>query len=378
MTSQSSHGRWTVLLPVLAALALTGLWFAGASRDALVVYCAHDKVYADAILKDFERQTGIRVDVRYDTEATKSLGLVNLIVAERQRPRCDVFWNNELLGTVDLHAQGLLEPYKGSGWERLPDKYRDADGHWVGFGARLRVQIVNTQQLAADDETVQSLFALEPSRAAVAKPLFGTTLTHYTVLWHEWGPERLKTWHHDLRLRGIREVDGNGAVKDLVAQGVCEAGLTDSDDFFVALDDGRPVEMLPVRVFPPLHHSDGGEGTTPRTEEKTPHPSPLPSKARGEGTKPKTICIPNTAAIVRGTRRVEAARKLIDFLASAETELALARSKSRQVLLGPVDETRLPDEVRRLKEWAADGIDLRPLLPARRECLQWLKSEYLK
>ena len=434
MTSQTSNSRWTVLLPVFAALVLTGLWFAGipGTRDgssSLVVYCAHDSVYADAILKDFERQTGIHVDVRYDTEATKSLGLVNLIVAERQRPRCDVFWNNELLGTVDLHAQGLLEPYKGTGWERLPDKYRDADGHWVGFGARLRVQIVNTQQLAADDESVQSLFALEPSRAVVAKPLFGTTLTHYTVLWHEWGPERLKAWHHELRLRGIREVDGNGAVKDLVAQGVCDAGLTDTDDFFVALDDGRPVEMLPVRVFLPLSHSDegegrgeganrlqkapltlasspadGGEGINPKAEEKTPHRLPTTEAAvpeargegtgvepltlspdhrsvgarRGEGTRPKTICIPNTAAIIRGTKRVEAARKLIDFLASADTELALARSKSRQVPLGPVDETLLPKEVRRLKEWAAEGIDLRPLLPARRECLQWLKSEYLK
>ena len=69
---------------------------------------------------------------------------------------------------------------------------------------------------------------------------------------------------------------------------------------------------------------------------------------------------------------------LIDFLASAETELALARSKSRQVPLGPVDETQLSDEVRRLKEWAAEGVDLRPLLPARRECLVWLKSEYLR
>ena len=385
MSSQTSGGRWTVLLPVFAALALTGLWFTGMpgskdSSNSLAVYCAHDSVYADAILKDFEKQTGIRVDVRYDTEATKSLGLVNLIVAERQRPRCDVFWNNELLGTVDLHAQGLLEPYKGTGWERLPDKYRDADGYWVGFGARLRVQIVNTQQLAADDETVQSLFALEPSRAAVAKPLFGTTLTHYTVLWHEWGPERLKTWHHGLRLQGVREVDGNGAVKDLVAQGVCDAGLTDTDDFFVALDDGRPVEMLPVRVFPPLPHSDEGEGRGERASrtEKAPLTLAISPEDGGEGTKPKTICIPNTAAIIRGTQRLEAARKLIDFLASADTEIALARSKSRQVPLGPVDETQLSDEVRRLKEWAADGIDLRPLLPARRECLQWLKSEYLK
>ena len=448
MTSHSSNGRWSVLLPVFAALVLAGFWLAGPSREesdpnSLVVYCAHDAVYADAILKDFEQQSGIRVDVRYDTEATKSLGLVNLIVAERQRPRCDVFWNNELLGTVDLQSQGLLEPHRGAGWERLPEKYRDSNGHWVGFAARLRVQIVNTREVSADDEAVQNLFAFEPASVAVAKPLFGTTLTHYTVLWNEWGPERLKEWHHDLRLRGVREVDGNGAVKDLVAQGVCRAGLTDTDDFFVALDEGQPVEMLPVRLAPsprrgglgrgddgresvdPVQRAEsgsskhlegrGGEGDAgdgrraakaaplpgpPRRgeggregkreegenkNEATPHPSPLPSKARGEGTEPKpraehqrTICIPNTAAIIKGTKRGEAARKLIDFLASAETELALARSKSRQVPLGPVDESRLSDEVRRLKEWAEDGVDLRPLLPARRACLEWLKSEYLR
>ena len=387
MSRQNPNGRWSVLLPVFAALVLTSFWLSGPSRDAsdlksLVVYCAHDSVYADAILKDFEKQTGIRIDVRYDTEATKSLGLVNLIVAERQRPRCDVFWNNELLGMVDLQAQGLLEPHKGTGWERLPEKYRDADGHWLGFAARLRVQIVNTREVIADDEAIQNLFAFEPASVAVAKPLFGTTLTHYTVLWHEWGPERLKAWHHDLRLHGVREVDGNGAVKDLVAQGVCSAGLTDTDDFFVALDEGKPVEMLPVVLAPSLRRG-GREG---EGQSEKPLTLALSPQSRGKGTelkaeeKPKTrtICIPNTAAIIKGTKRGEAARKLVDFLASAETELALARSKSRQVPLGPVDETQLSDEVRRLKEWAADGVDLRSLLPARRACLEWLKSEYLK
>lgn len=360
MGLHNSNGRWTVLLPVFAVVVLVVVWFAGQvdrgnGAKSLVVYCAHDSIYADSILRDFQRQTGIRVDVRYDTEATKSLGLVNLIIAERQQPRCDVFWNNELLGTVDLQTQGLLEPYRGSGWERLPEKYRDAEGHWVGFGARLRVAIINTGQVSLDEEAVANILSLEPSRAAVAKPLFGTTLTHYTVLWHEWGPDALKAWHHDLRQRGIREVDGNGAVKDVVAQGICDVGLTDTDDVFVALDDHLPVEMVPVRVG-----------------------SQTKSEAPSAEAASRTICIPNTAAIIRGTTRLEAAQKLIDFLASADTELALARSKSRQVPVGPVDESQLPDEVRRLKPWADEGFDLRPLLNARRECLEWLKAEYLR
>ncbi|MBS0202407.1 MAG: extracellular solute-binding protein [Planctomycetes bacterium] len=352
-----------VLLPVLAVTLLVALWLfprSGAGSNSLVVYCAHDAVYADQILKDFEHQTGIHVEVRYDTEATKSLGLINLIVQEQREPRCDLFWNNELLGMMDLQSQGLLEPYRGSAWQRLPEKYRDADGHWVGFGARLRVMIVNTDRMAADEQVIEELVHRDATRVAVAKPLFGTTLTHYTVLWHAWGPERLKKWHHELRDRGLREVNGNGPVKDVVAAGTCDVGLTDTDDLFVAIDDHLPVDMLPVRV-----------ATEPNRETSI-------SGLSEQGKSARTICIPNTAAIIRGTKRLEAARKLVDYLASAETELALAQSKSRQVPLGEVESSRLPAEVQRMKPWADEGVDLRPLLSDRRECLLWLKSEYVK
>ncbi len=368
----SSINRSVVLIPVVAALVLAALWVSIAP-DSLVVYCAHDAVYAKQILEDFTRQTGIQIQVRFDTEATKSLGLVNSIVQERSQPRCDVFWNNELLGMAELREQGLLEPYRGSGWQRIPERYRDAEGHWVGFAARLRVLIFNTQQASADDDTFQNLIALEPARVAMAKPLFGTTLTHFTVLWHVWGGERLKAWHLDLRLRGLREMDGNAAVKDVVASGICDAGLTDTDDVFVAIDNGMPVEMLPVR----LTGSSAGQSL----RDSEPNPTQNGSSPHHEPDNKltnSTICIPNTVGIIKGTKRLQGAQRLVDFLASAETELALAQSKSRQIPLGPVDRLALPEDVQRLARWSIDGIDLRSLLPARRACLKWLKDEYLK
>jgi len=367
----SNEGHWTLLFPVLAIVGLATAWFvigdvSNDRADSLVVYCAHDSVYADEILKGFERESGIRVDVRYDTEATKSLGLINLIVAEKNDPRCDLFWNNELLGTVELQSRGLLEPYKGTGWERIPERYRDSDGHWVGFGARLRVSIVNTKVLQASEETIRNLFEFEPARASIAKPLFGTTLTHYTVLWSEWGSARLKQWHYDLRSRGVREVQGNAAVKDVVAQGVCDVGLTDTDDFFVAKDEGQPVDMIPYTI---------GQLSKARQADRD---DENVKTAQSVSDEQATICIPNTVAIIRRSKHQETARRLLDYLTSEKVELALARSKSRQVPLGPVDESQLPDDVKRLREAAQRGIDLRPLLDARRECLEWLKSEYLK
>src|SRR5688572_23576024 len=70
-----------------------------AARPGLVVYCAHDSVYSESILRGFEKRTGIPVSIRFDSEATKSLGLEEMLLREKDRPRCDVFWNNGPLGT---------------------------------------------------------------------------------------------------------------------------------------------------------------------------------------------------------------------------------------------------------------------------------------
>jgi iron(III) transport system substrate-binding protein len=310
--------------------------------DPLVVYCAHDAVYSQAILEKFEQQTGIDVEPRFDTEATKSLGLVEMIARERDNPRCDVFWNNELLGTLALAEQDLLEPYRGEGYARIPDRFKDPQGRWTGFAARLRVWIINTNlHEATRDAIARTLEQDDLSQVTIAKPLYGTTRTHYTVLWDRLGPDALQFMHNDWRRRGIIEAPSNGRTMDLVSQGTCAIGWTDTDDYFVAKDDGLPVTMLPVRI--------------------------------GEG---EVICIPNTVMIVKGTSKRDQARQLIDFLLSEQIELELANSKSRQIPLGPVDEASLSQDVRAFRSLVNDGYPLTQLDTAVHECLAWLKAEY--
>jgi iron(III) transport system substrate-binding protein len=186
---------------------------------------------------------------------------------------------------------------------------------------------------------------------AIAKPLYGTTRTQFTVLWKEMGGDGLKTWHSDALSRGMREVGGNADVMRLVSAGACDFGWTDTDDFFAAKDDEKPVTMLPIGVdMKPVAKPDDG----------------------------KVILIPNSVSIIRGTSRLPDAQRLVEYLLSAKTELALARSESRQIPLGPVNEQDLPDEVRDLTRFVPRGYALDSLGSARRDCLDWLKSEYLK
>jgi iron(III) transport system substrate-binding protein len=338
-------------LVAAAAAAIFPAWFTG-KQNAIVVYCAHDSVYADSILKDFEAKTGIPYVVQYDSEATKSLGLVNQLKFEKNDPHCDVFWNNELLGTMDLADEGILEPYKGSGYQRIPAQYKDDQGRWTGFAARMRVWIINSKEFPKGK--VPSLWDDSPltdvKRAAIANPLYGTTLTHFSILWQLRGGPAVKAWYADIREHGIRILAGNARTKDAVADGVCDYGWTDTDDCFEAIDDHKPVTMEPIQI----------------NELAKSHP---------RYGNPYTIVIPNTASLVKGARHRENAEKLIDFLLSAETELTLAQSKSRQIPLGPVDKTKLPPDVVKLAGYVSQGYDLRTLEQARRECLAWLKTE---
>src|SRR3954465_4164398 len=104
-----------VLLCVLALPAFIPLRDASpglpAPAGSVVVYSALDREFSEPILKAYAKQTGVKVLPKFDVESTKTVGLTNLIVAERARPRCDLFWNNEILNTLRLKEKGLLAPF---------------------------------------------------------------------------------------------------------------------------------------------------------------------------------------------------------------------------------------------------------------------------
>jgi len=339
----------TVLLTLVILVLVVISWFAlwKPQSDAVELWCAHDAIYADQVVAAFTKASGIQVVVRYDSEATKSLGLVERLARDGGRD-CDVFWNNEILGTLSLAQAGRLQPHQGTGWQR--SSLKDPQGLWTGFGARLRVAAVHPPKLAADEAAVAAFWRGPLGDAAMAKPIYGTTLTQCAVLWQALGGEPgFAAWHDGALARGLRLVDGNSATRDLAAAGTVALGLTDTDDAVAAVAAGKPLRMLPLRL--------GMLADVP------------PALAK------RTIVIPNTVAILKDCRHAEAARRLADFIASAEVEAMLAHSAA-QVPLGPVDDALLPETIRPLKAWAADAVDLQTLLPARDAVLAWLKARH--
>src|SRR5262249_42922338 len=145
---------------------------------------------AEQVLGEFSKRTGLTVDPKFDTEADKSVSLYVELVNEKARPRCDVHWNNEILSTIRLQRQGILEAYRSPSAESYPASAQAKDHAWHAFAARARVLIVNTK-LVTDAERPRSLLDLTApqwkGRIAIAKPQFGTSATQAACLFEVLG-----------------------------------------------------------------------------------------------------------------------------------------------------------------------------------------------
>jgi iron(III) transport system substrate-binding protein len=294
----------TVALAACALLLAPKLQGAGAApgnSTRVVIYTSQDEVYSEVILKEFERVSGIKVGAVYDSEAVKTVGLANRLLAERPHPQCDVFWSNEELRTRQLAAQKVFR-------QTSP---------WAAVGYRSRRMVVNTNHLtigAAPRSLLELTNQTWRGKVALAYPLFGTTATHFLALRQLWGPERWEAWCRALAANKPFVVDGNSVAAKLVARGEAWVGLTDSDDIAAEQAEGAAVVALPINE--------------------------------------ETLLIPNTVAIVAGAPHADAAQKLWEYLQQPQITKKLIAAKALEGL-SPADvsiKTLQPDWARLLDD----------------------------
>ena len=118
-----------LLLAVAAVVAVTLSACSRRDGNVVVVYVSHDQVFSEPILKDFERDTGITVKAVYDTEETKSAGVMNRLIAEKDHPQADVYWANEPIRAEVLRQRGVTAPYRSPSADGIPDQFREPDGY---------------------------------------------------------------------------------------------------------------------------------------------------------------------------------------------------------------------------------------------------------
>lgn len=297
-------GALWIFLLVLGGVAAAAWWRFHVSNEtqSVVVYVSHDQVFSEPILRDFERESGIKVRAVYDTEETKSAGAMNRLIAEKSNPQADVYWANEPIRAEVLRQKGIAAPYLSPNAAEIPETFRNAQGYWTGFAARARILIVRD----GVNPKPASVFSYSDPRwrgkAVIANPLFGTTTDQIAALFVLLGDERGRTFMRGLRENNVKLAPSNGDSADLVARGQVDFSLVDSDDVVNRMKQHKPVAF----IYPDQGPDDIG-----------------------------CLVVPNAAVLISGSPHQEAGKKLIDYLLSTETEKKLAFSDAAQIPLHP-------------------------------------------
>lgn len=327
-------------LAAVAALAFA-VWrfFPGAQTPTVVVYVSHDQVFSEPILKDFERDTGIKVRAVYDTEESKSTGAMNRLIAEKHNPQADVYWANEPIRAEVLRQQGLAAAYVSPNAAGIPAAFKDPNGYWTGFAARARVLIANSSAAAKPSSIRAYTDPQWRGKAVIANPLFGTTTTEIAALFVLWGDDRARAFMDGLRANGVKLSPSNGDSADLVARGEFAFSLVDSDDAVNRMRQHQPVEL----VYPDQGSADVG-----------------------------TFIVPNAAVLVAGAPHPDLARKLIDYLLSKDTERKLAFSDAAQIPLHSGVE--MPPELHSIDKFKTMQVDYARVAAKLQEIQPYLKD----
>ena len=172
--------------------------------------------------------------------------------------------------------------------------------------------------------------------AAIANPVFGTTTMHVAAWFSAWGEQEAKSFLSAIKENEVKLASSNGEVKRLVAAGEVTFGLTDTDDAFVAIEAGAPVEV----VYP----DQDGKGT---------------------------LVMPTVVVLIRDGPHPRAAQQLIDYLLSAEVETTLAESAAHMPLRR---DAAHPAHIRAAGELRSMKVDYSDVARRMEEIHPWLRT----
>ena len=265
--------------------------------ERVVLYSSNDDTVNKLVAEGFKAASGITVDV----VSTGSGVLVRRVASEQANPQADVIWGVSS-ALLNQSAQ-YLQPHAAKGREAVPAQYRDPKDLWIG--TNLQVLTISQNTKAIDPAAGPASWAdlLDPKwkgRVAYTDPAnSGSSYVTATFLLALWGNDdsawtKLSTLLANAKVlnRSTLVFDGNGS-------GEYPLGLSLEYAGYLWAHNGAPVKV----IYP-------SDGTT----------------ALAEG-----------AAVLKGAPDLEAARKLVDYLASKETQEMLLKSTFRRPARQDID-----------------------------------------
>jgi iron(III) transport system substrate-binding protein len=276
--------RYALLVATLA-LALVGCGGddAGSGDGRLTVYSGREEELVGPLLELFEESSGIDLEVRYGDSAE----LAATIAEEGENSPADVFFAQDPGSLGALEQEDLLAELPDDALERVPERFRDPDGRWVGTSGRVRVIAYNTEELS-ETEVPDSVFDLTDPRwkGKIGFPPTNASFQAFvTAMRLSAGEERTREWLEGLEANDPKTYESNTPTVEAVAAGEIELGLVNHYYLYVV-------------------------------KEEQPD-APVANKYLGSGDPGALVSVAGTA-ILESTDDEDAAREFVEYLLSDE------------------------------------------------------------
>jgi len=260
------------------------------AEQHVVLYSANDDTVNKLVADGFAKATGIKVDV----VSTGSGVLVRRITSEAANPQGDVIWG--VSATILRLASPYLQPYPAKDREAVPAQFRDPGDLWLGTNIQVVVIGQNTKAIDKDSGPKSWADLLDPKwkgKLAYTDPSnSGFSYAAATLLLSQWGDGDAAWTKMSQLLANAKVLNRSTQVFEGVGSGEYPLGITLEYAGFLWAHNGAPVNV----VYP-------AEGT----------------HAVVEG-----------AGILKGGPNTDAARQLVDYLASKDVQEMLLKATFRR------------------------------------------------
>ena len=246
---------------------------AGTGDDKLVVYSGREEELVEPLFERFEEETGIDVEVRYGDSAE----LAATIAEEGENSPADVFFAQDPGSLGAVEREGVLATLPQEALDRVPARFRDPDGHWVGTSGRSRVIAYNTEALSEAD-VPDSVFDLtDPKwkgKIGIA-PTNASFQAFVSAMLLELGEERTREWLEGLKANEPKLYEKNTPVVEAVGSGEIELGLVNhyylylvkeenpeaaiANHFLTGEDPGALVSVAGAAILETADHPDAAQ-----------------------------------------------------------------------------------------------------------------------
>lgn len=287
----------------LAALMATGFTGCGGNKEAaqkeagggdtLVVYCPHPLTFIQPLVDEFEKESGVKVDV----VAAGTGELLKRVESEKQNPLGDIFWGGSI-STMKPKAD-LFENYQSVNEEHMQAHFKNTEGFITRFTDIPSVIMINTN-LIGDIKVEGYEDLLNPAlkgKIAYADPSKSSSSYEHLInmLYAMGNGDPEQGWDYVTKLSKNLDgklLSGSSAVYKGVADGEYTVGLTFEEGGAKYVADGAPVKLVYMK----------------------------------EGV----ISNPDAIYIIKNAKHMENAKKFVDFVTSKEAQTLITQKLHRR------------------------------------------------